>query len=306
MAELVDGLWLEQFVEPQLLEDMRNYKDDFIGVLKSANPSAIDKDGIRFNKLINNIDFVVNATTDFTPKKIKGGKSFVEWDKLDTTPTSYTDAELRAMAFDKEAEIRVEHLNSFKIGIRDYVLNKLAPKKNVDGKMPVIRTTGEDFNGRKRLTYNDLADFLFNRLADINFRDPNGLYMILNAEHKADLIHDRANTNFYRDLEIDMETGALKRFFNLKFFENADAPIYAANGELKSMGAVKATGDQKASVLFYAPNTVYHIESTKVLFKDMKNDTRSKDPESEIRLHTYGLCDKRQEIGFGAIISANS
>ena len=38
----------------------------------------------------------------------------------------------------------------------------------------------------------------------------------------------------------------------------------------------------------------------------MKNDTRSKDPESEIRLHTYGLCDKRQEIGFGAIISANS
>lgn len=114
MAELLDGLWLEQFVEPQLLEDMRNYKDDFIGVLKPANPSAIDKDGIRFNKLINNIDFVVNATTDFTPKKIKGGKSFVEWDKLDTTPTSYTDAELRAMAFDKEAEIRVEHLNSFK------------------------------------------------------------------------------------------------------------------------------------------------------------------------------------------------
>ncbi len=50
MAELLDGLWLEQFVEPQLLEDMRNYKDDFIGVLKPANPSAIDKDGIRFNK----------------------------------------------------------------------------------------------------------------------------------------------------------------------------------------------------------------------------------------------------------------
>jgi hypothetical protein len=305
MPDLVDGLWLQQYVEPQLLEDFRNYKDDFIGVLKKPNPGAIDKDGIRFNKLINNIDFVVNATTDFVPKKIDAKKALVEWDKMDTSPTEYTDAELRAMAFDKEAAIRVEHGNSFKIGVRDYVLNKLAPSKNVDGKMPVIRTTGEVFNGRKRLTYNDLNDFLFNRLAEINFSDPNGLYMVLTNEHKADLIHDRANTNFYRDLEVDPNTGALKRFFNIKFFENAAAPIYGSNGVLKAMKATPAAGDQKASILFYAPNTVYHIEQVQVLFKDMKTDTRSKDPISEVRLHTYGLCDKKQEIGFGAIISGN-
>lgn len=305
MANEVDGLWLQEYVEPQLLEDFRNYRDDFIGVLKKPNPGAIDKDGIRFNRLINNVGFVVNATQDFTPLKMEGKKTLVEWDKLDTTPTSYTDAELRAMAFDKEAAIRVEHGNSFKIGVRDYVLNKLAPKQNVDKKMPVIRTTGEVFEGRKRLTYADLNDFLFNKLAGINFNDPKGLHLVLTTEHKADLIHDRANTNFYRDLEIDRETGALKRFFNLNIFENNAAPLYGSDGVLKSMGAVPVAGDQRASTLFYAPNTVYHIEQVQVLFKDMKTDTRGKDPVSEVRLHTYGLCDKRQDIGFGAIISGN-
>ena len=305
MASEADGLWLQQYVEPQLLEDFRNYNDDFIAVLKRANPGAIDKDGIRFNKLINNVGFVVNATSDFTPQPMVGKKTLVEWDKLDTTPTSYTDAELRAMAFDKEAAIRVEHTNSFKIGVRDYALNKLAPKQNVVGKMPVIRTTGEVFEGRKRMTYSDLNDFLFNKLAGISFTDKAAMYLILTDEHKADLVHDRANTNFYRDLEIDKETGALKRFFNLKIFENSAAPVYSAAGVLKSMGATYATGDQKASTMFYAPNTVYHIEQVQVLFKDMKTDTRGKDPVSELRTHTYGLCDKKQEIGFGAIISGN-
>lgn len=301
---LEDGLWLEQYVEPQLLEDFQNYRDDFIGVLGRPNPQAIDKDGIRFNKLINNVGFHVNKNSEFTPKKMEGKKLLVEWDKLDTEPTSYTDKDLRAMAFDRENAIRVEHTKSFKRGVRDYVLNKLAPKKNAD-KMPVVRTTGEVFNGRKRLTYKDLSEFYFNRLAKLNLNDRNGLFMILNEEHVADLIHDRANTNFYRDLEIDRNTGELKRFFSLKFFENNDAPLYGENGELKSFGSVAASKDQKASLFFYAPNTVYHIESVKVLFSDMKTDTKSADPTSIVRTHTYGLCDKRQEHGFGAIVSDN-
>ena len=87
MPALEDGLWLQQYVEPQLLEDFRNYNDAFISVLQRPNPSAIDKDGIKFNKLIGNVEFVVNATVDFTPKKTEGKKTFVAWDALDTTPT---------------------------------------------------------------------------------------------------------------------------------------------------------------------------------------------------------------------------
>lgn len=305
MATTSDGLFLEQYVEPQLLQEFRNYNDAFLSVLGRPNPGAIDKDGIRFNKLLNNVDFVVNATEDFTPKKMEGKKTLVEWDKLDTTPTEYTDAELRAMAFDKEAALRVKHTESFKIGVKNYAIHKLAPKQHKAGVMPVIRTSGEVFNGRKRLTYDDLAAFLFEELVQLNLPNQQAFYMALSNEHKADLVKDRGNTNNYRDLEFDKNTGALKRFFNLQFFENTETPLYTGAGVLKSLGAERQSGDQVSSIFFYAPNTVYHIESVQALIKPMKQDTRGKDPKSELRLHTYGLCDKIQDHGFGAIVSSN-
>lgn len=304
MEELQDGLWAIQYLEPQLLEDFQNYRDDFIGVLKAPNPAAVGTDGILFNKLINNVGFKINTTSDFTPLAMNGKKGLVPWDKMDTTPTLCTDKELRGMAFDKEAAIRVEHSNAWKIGVRDYTLNKLAPSAHVAGKMPVIRTSGEVINGRKRLTYEDLLNF-YNQIGKLNLNDKNGLYMVLNDDHRADLLADRANTTNYRDLEFDKATGEISRFFKLKFFENNDTPYYDTAGNLKSLGATPVATDQKASVFFYAPNTVYHIDSVKVLYKPMSTDTRNKDPQSEIRLHTYGLCDKKQNHGFGAIVSAN-
>jgi hypothetical protein len=305
MAELIDGEWLRTYVDPQLLEDFQNYNDAFIGTLKRPNEGAIDTDGIKFQKLHNNVGFVVNATEDFEPLPMTGKKSFVGWDKLDTTPTSYTDKELRAMAYDKEAGIRVAHTNTFKIGVRRYAMNKLAPKQHVADKMPVIRTTGEEFNGRLRMTYADLNRFLFEEAVKLNLTDLAQQYLILSNEHKADLIHDRASTTNYRDLEIDKNTGELKRFFNLQMFENTETPKYTAAGVLKSLGSTPVAGDQGSSVFYYAPNTVYHIESVLSLIKEMKSDTRSADPTAEYRTHTYGLADKRQEHGFGAIISGN-
>lgn len=304
MAELVDGLWLKQYVEPQLLEDFKNYNDAFISALKRANPGAIDTDGIKFNKLINNVGFVVNATEDFEAVAMKGSKGLVPWDVLDTTPTEYTDEELRAMAFDKESAIRAEHTKSFKRGIKNYALHKLAPKQHIAGKMPVLRTTGEVFNGRKRLTYADLSKFLFEEITKLNLTEKNGFHLALCDEHKADLIYDRGETNNYRDLEIGKD-GELKRFFNLNIFEHTETPLYTGAGVLKSLGAERQSGDQVSSIFFYSPNTVYHIEDVVVLMKEMRQDTRSKRPKAEVRLHTYGLCDKVQEHGFGAIVSAN-
>lgn len=304
MANEVDGLWLQQFVEPQLLEDFQNYRDDFLGAIKKANPGAIDKDGIRFNKLINNVNFKVNASVDFTAAKMEGKKTLVEWDKLDTTPTNYTDADLRAMAFDKESEIRKAHTDAFKLGVRNYALNKLAPTSHVDKKTPVIRTTGAEFEGRKRMTYVDLLNF-YNMLSPLNMLDGTAWNFVLSAEHRADLMVDKASTSNYRDIEFDKKTGEVSRFFKLQLWENNDTPLYNAAGTLKSLGSTKIATDQQASIFFYSPSTVYHIEQVMILFNDMRTDVISKDPESKVRLHTYGLCDKKQNHGFGAVISDN-
>jgi hypothetical protein len=303
MAELVDGAWLQQYVAPQLLSEFKNYKDDFIGVLERAPARAVDKDGIRFNKLINNINFYINKDTSFDPIKVPVKKTLVEWDKMDTDNTEVTDAELRYMAFDKNAEIRVKHRESWQIGVRDYAIQKLAPAANVDGAMPILRTTGETVDGgRKRLTYVDLITFM-NRLELLNLPDLKKWFMILCSEHRADLHADRASTQNYRDLQFSKSTGAIERFFKLQFFENNQNAKYDQAGLLKPDGAVAVGTDRNASTFFYAPNTVYHIEDVKTLYKPMMEDTRSPDPKSEFRLHAYGLTDKKQEYGFGALVS---
>lgn len=305
MPTYENGFYTDRVLEAQLLKEARNYKDDFIGVLKGIPKKAIGTEGVHFNKIVNNVGFYVNKDSDFTPKQMNGQKGFVPFDKLDTDPTEITDKELRGLPFNKESEVKTEQMNSFKIGVRDYVMHKLAPEKNED-KMPIIRTTGDDDGtGRLRMTYKDLVGY-FTMLDRLNLHDSKSWYMILNSYHRGDLWHDRASTNNYRDLVIDTTTGTIKSLGKIKFFENNHAPLYNASGELKSLGAQAVSGDQQGSVFFYAPNTAYHIEKIEVLAKPRKTDTRSKDPKSEIRLHSYGLCDKKLENGFGAIVSANT
>jgi len=302
MPALVDGTWLAQYVEPQLLEEFRNFKDDFIGTLKAPNKAAIDKDGIKFNKLINTIPFHVNKTTAFTPVTVDAKKTLVTWDKLDTGLTTVTDAELRAMAFDKDSELRRLHRESFQIGVRDYAMQKLAPTADAVG-MPVLRTTGaDDGTGRKKLTYSDLIRFL-SAVEGLNLIDQSQLATILCAEHRQDLIDDRAATNNYRDIQINKDTGAIERLFKMKFYENNKNVKYVAAGTLKADGAAPISTDRNASIFYYAPNTVHHIESVMTLYKPLSESTREADPQSEFRLHAYGLTDKKQEYGFGAIIS---
>ena len=68
MSTTATGQWLNQFVAPQLLQEFKNYKDDFIGVLKGVPTAALTADGVRWNKLINNVSFYVNNSSPFLEK----------------------------------------------------------------------------------------------------------------------------------------------------------------------------------------------------------------------------------------------
>jgi hypothetical protein len=305
MATITTGQWLNQYVAPQLLKEFKDYKDDFIGVLKGAPRAAITADGIRFNRLIGNVGFYVNNASDFTAKKMSGDKVFVEWEKYDTDPTEVDDAEVRYLAYDKRAEVRIKHTEAFKMGIRDHVLWKLAPGDNTSVNMPVIRTTGSnDGAGRCRLTFEDIVKYLED-VKKLNLPDENERYVILCPEHSTDLILDNNSARFFSDRQIfyDMETGKVRSIMGFKFFENNAALAYDEDGVKKAKGAVLAATDRRASLFFYAPNTVYHIESTKILYLPETQDTKSADPKSIFRTQTYGLVDRVLDHGFGAIVS---
>jgi hypothetical protein len=132
--------------------------------------------------------------------------------------------------------------------------------------------------------------------------------MILSPEHVTDLILDNNSARFFSDRQIffDMETGKVRSIMGFKFFENNAVLAYDSAGVKKPKGAVLGATDRLASLMFYAPETVYHLERVKILYKPETQDTRSADPTSEFRLQTYGLVDRRRNYGFGAVVSGIS
>jgi hypothetical protein len=236
-----------------------------------------------------------------------GEKVFIEWEKYDTTPTEVDDAELRALPYDKRSEVRKKHTEAFKIGIRDHVIWKLAPDDDTNADMPVMRTSGaDDGTGRKRLTFKDMVKYL-EMVKALNLPYPEKQYMTLSPEHVTDLIVDADSAKFFSTKKIffDEETGKVRSIMGFKFYENAAVPAYTSAGVKKPKGAALTTGDQRASVFFYAPNAVYHLDKVKILYVDEHTDTRNPDPKSEFRTQTYGIVDRIVDYGFGAIISAN-
>ena len=182
----------------------------------------------------------------------------------------------------------------------------MAPARNADG-MPVMRTTGaDDGSGRQRLTFVDLANFL-EKVKDLNLPNSNELYLVLCPKHVTDLIVDKDAAAYFIDraLYIDPITGKVKSFMGFKFYENAACPTYTAAGVKVAEGAAATAGDQQASVFFYGENTVYHLEKVKILYSPETSDTKSADPKSTYRTQTYGLIDRIEDYGVGAIISAN-
>jgi len=181
----------------------------------------------------------------------------------------------------------------------------MAPSDNTNPDMPVIRTTGaDDGTGRKRLRFADLVQFL-ETIKKLNLTDENQFYMILCPEHATDLILDRDSAQYFADKNIffDVTTGAIKSVMGFKFFTNNATLAYAADGTKKPKGSALGSTDRKASLFFYAPNAVHHIESVKILYSPETLDTKSANPTSTFRTQTYGLCDRVQEIGFGALVS---
>lgn len=309
MATIVDGLYLNKYVDPQLLVERRNYRADFMQVLGAVPAGALSADGVRKNKLINNVGFKVNNKDEFSASAMSGQNIVIPWEVYDTTPTSCTDEEARNLAFDKRSVIRVKHNESFQVGIRNHVLWKLAPDDNAKAEMPVLKTTGaNDGSGRLRLSYADLVNFA-TKVKGWNLPNADALYMVLSPQHMADLLLDESASKYFYDrtFYLDPATGKPRGFMGLKFYENNDTPYYNFSTLKKvAEGTKPAATDFQASTFFYGPNTFYHIDRVKSLYRPETIDTRSASPTSEYRTQTYGIVDRVEDFGIGAIVSGKS
>lgn len=241
-------------------------------------------------------DVLINNTTyPLDIQSLSDTDKTFSLDKYQTKPTPITDDELHACSYDKIASVKERHANKIAENKFAKALHALAPTSN-SANTPVIDTTGETVDGRKRITK---ADIIALKKAFDTLKLPVlGRRLVLCSEHVNDLL---LSDQKFADQYYNYTTGKIANLFGFQVFEYNDPPVYTTAGTKRAFGAAAATGDRNASVAFIAQNTFKAAGSTKMYASEASTDPQNQRNLISFR-HYFTVLPKLQK-GLGAIVS---
>lgn len=214
--------------------------------------------------------------------------------KYQTKATPLTDDEARGLSYDKMATIIERHrevVDEKKIAM---ALHALAPAEN-KAKTPVLLTTGASYEGRLRLTVQDIINL--KEKFDKQKMPVQGRVLVLCPEHVNDLLVQDVNfANRYNNVT----TGAIANMYGFDIYEYVDCPLFTVSTKKKvAYGTAAATGMQTASVAFYAPLMMKATGETKAYVDE---------PETQMQQWAYNvrhyfICLPFKEAGMASLVS---
>lgn len=234
-----------------------------------------------------------NKTYPLTPQSLTDGDITISLHKFETEATAVTDDELYALSYDKMARVRESHGNAMLDTQLRYAIHSLAPEKNAE-KAPVIATTGEVADGRKRITRLDIINLKdkFDKL-----RIPTtGRRLVLCTDHVNDLL---TQDQKFADQYYNYTTGKISNLFGFELYTFANMPRFSTAGVRQAVDA--STGNQ-ASVAFYVPRVFRATGSTKMYYSASQTDPLNK--RNLMSFTQYFVCLPKKADAFGAIYSA--
>lgn len=247
--------------------------------------------GVKPEVLINNSTYPIGIST------IEDADKAVSLDKYQTKRTVVTDDVLHAISYDKMASDIDLHKEAVDEKKYAKAIHALAPDGNATG-APVTATSGETFEGRKRLV---LADILKLKAAFDKLKVPSSdRILVLCPDHANDLLAlDQHFANQYGN----HETGKITRKWGFDIYEFVDNPLYnATTGKKIAFGAVATANDTTASVAFAASKAMRADGSLKMYYKKAENNPDTQ--QSEVNFRKYSICLPMGTDCIGAIYSA--
>lgn len=204
----------------------------------NANKLHIPSAGIDPKVLINNTTY---------PIPVVGREDEdceIPLDKFETENTLVRRPEAIEYSYDKVDSVIRQHRNTLQTHTARKAIHAFAPAlDSVD--TPVITTSGEVYNGRKRLTAEDILA-LKERFDDalIPLEDR---YIVLAPKHVSDLL--REDLSLFKEI-TDLKNGEPFKFAGFGFYSFSYMPTYRG-GEKVAYNAEALEGDTFASVAFY-------------------------------------------------------
>lgn len=258
----------------------------------------VDKDTIHMVDIGADPEVLVNNTTyPLEITNLTDGDIAVKLDKYQSKPTRVTDDELHAIGYDKMSSVVERHKDAFSETKFSRAIHSIAP---AEGKAatPVLLTTGESVDDRKRLTRSDII--ALKKAFDKAKVPAEGRILVLCADHVADLLEQdqKFSQQYY-----NYESGAITRLYGFEVYEYNACPYYNATTKKKlAYGAVPGTSDRQSSVAFTTKRVMRADGSTKTyLLEAAQNPTTQ---ENVFSMRTYTLCLPIKSEGLGAIVSA--
>lgn len=257
-----------------------------------------DKDVIHLVDVGADPEVLVNNTTyPLEIENLEDGDIAVTLDKYQTKPTRITDDELHSLSHDKMASVVERHKEAFSETKFSRAIHSLAPAEHKD-KTPVLLTTGDVVDDRKRMTRSDII--ALKKTFDKAKIPAEGRILVLCADHVSDLLEtDQKFANQY----YNYESGAITRMYSFEIYEFNECPYYnTATKKKLAYGAVPTATDRQCSVAFSLKRAMKANGSTKSYLQEAANNPTTQ--ENLFSMRTYTLCLPTKAEGQGAIVSA--
>ena len=266
--------------------------------IRSYDQSVASNNTINFTELGGDPTVLVNNTTyPIGVEALADANKAITLDKYQTKATPVTDDEVRGLAYDKKSTVIERHKETVNEKKFARALHALAPNTNT-AFTPVVGTSGEAVEGRKRLTVKDVL--AMKAKFDKQRVPADGRVLVLCPDHVNDLL---AQDTTFAQRYHDAQDGRIGRLYGFEVFEFVDAPRYNSTSLAKVGFDAEATStDALASVAFYAPRMMKATGETTAYIDEP--DTQQQTWRYNVR--HYFICLPLKNEGIGAIVSAKA
>lgn len=241
-------------------------------------------------------DVLINNTTyPIAAQELEDGDIALGLDKFQTKKTAVSDDQLFAISYDKMGSVIERHGDAITIAKFKKAAHALAPNSNT-AKTPVVPTSGEDDNGRKKCTRKDII--ALKRKLDALQVPTSGRRLVLCSDHVNDLLEDDQK---FRDQYYNYTTGKIANMYGFEVYEFENCPYFTKEGTKVPFKNSPSGTDHQASFCFYTKRVFRAQGSTKMYYRDAQTNPDYQQNEVNFR-HYYIVLPKKMEA-IGAIYS---
>lgn len=241
-------------------------------------------------------DVLINNTTyPIAAQELEDGDIALGLDKFQTKKTAVSDDQLFAISYDKMGSVIERHGDAITIAKFKKAAHALAPNSNT-AKTPVVPTSGEDDNGRKKCTRKDII--ALKRKLDALQIPTAGRRLVLCSDHVNDLLEDDQK---FRDQYYNYTSGKIANMYGFEVYEFENCPYFTKEGTKVPFKNSPSGTDHQASFCFYTKSVFRAQGSTKMYYRDAQTNPDYQQNEVNFR-HYYIVLPKKMEA-IGAIYS---